>query len=285
MAKEKKTEFIDPEQERWYRTYPKFPGVTVCVELMHRNNLGGTWREQVDYELRTHASETVDELIAAFQSEQEGWVRMRLLSIIARAAIPAFEPLLIENLQAQDNDLRKWAKVGLEKLDTKTARTALWEAKQNQDTHEQFVQSFLTRYPCVQSVYAEHRARYGELLIYVFFADLMRFFTKAVGEAILSGCTDGLACAKAVLQAFETIIEQPDHPLQNAVLVGFTEAFYNSCLSASEPLGQRVTPDDIARGMLEITPALLGRELNGDLPETLQAPTRAKRKARRKGTN
>jgi len=124
----KSARFIDPEEERWRKTYPKFPGVAKCVELLRSPNVFGTWTDIISEELVAHAPQIAQELFAAFHDEPDAWVKMILLSVIAEARLPEAMPILLEHLGSEDTSLRRYAITGLKNLGTKEARTALWAA-------------------------------------------------------------------------------------------------------------------------------------------------------------
>ncbi|WP_427884743.1 hypothetical protein ACQHIV_21375 [Kribbella sp. GL6] len=80
--------------------------------------------------LLPHATEHVDELMAAFRVEQadqglRGW----LLELIGEARSAEALPLFVEELRSDDEVLRGWAVRGLELLDSKPAREELWRAR------------------------------------------------------------------------------------------------------------------------------------------------------------
>ena len=116
---------IDPEQARYYRTYPKFPGVEMALRLLRTGKAKGLAIDVICMELRDHAAEHSAEFIAAFHAEPDAWTRLLLLAAIAEAASPDFIPLLTENLAAQE-DLRYWAEFGLTKINNREARAAQW---------------------------------------------------------------------------------------------------------------------------------------------------------------
>jgi hypothetical protein len=126
--------FVDPEEERWHRKYPRFPGVRRCVELLHRRAVRGTWVDIICYELRAHARETSRELLDAFRAEPDDRVRAILLAVIAEARLSEALPLLVENLGVEDERLRFRARAGLEDLGTREARAALWQAGVHPDS-------------------------------------------------------------------------------------------------------------------------------------------------------
>jgi HEAT repeat protein len=122
----------DPEYQRYRRTYPKFPGVNACVELLRRRNVQGAYLDGVMGDLNEHATANVDELLVAFGAEPEARVRALLLSVIAEAAAPAAFPTFAQVLFGDDEDLRIWAARGLHILGTPDSRRVLFEARSKQ---------------------------------------------------------------------------------------------------------------------------------------------------------
>ena len=133
MAKVDKS-FVDPEIARWHKTYPIFPGVAKCLELLNRSNVQGAWVDQICFELEKYAPDVADELIAAFNDNVDDdamvWQRSILIAIMANTGLPAFQPLFVEQMRSEDERLRWWARVGLERIGTKEARAALWASTQ-----------------------------------------------------------------------------------------------------------------------------------------------------------
>ena len=79
--------------------------------------------------LEPHAAEHLDELVVAFDEEQDHGLRAWLFELIAAARDPRALPLLVQYLS--DSELRTYALHGLRRLDTKDARTALWRDSVN----------------------------------------------------------------------------------------------------------------------------------------------------------
>ncbi len=78
------------------------------------------------------AAEHLDELMAAFgQEHADHGLRCWLLELIGEARSPDALPLLVDQLQNDDESLRDWAVRGLQMLDTKPAREQLWRARTN----------------------------------------------------------------------------------------------------------------------------------------------------------
>lgn len=124
---------VDPEEERWLKKYHHFPGVGECIRLLKRSNVNGTWVDIICEELTAHAGENAVELIAAVHSETEEGVKVLLLAALAEAGLPEAIPVLAENLASAQDLLRHWAEVGLRKVNTKEARTILWQHGQRLD--------------------------------------------------------------------------------------------------------------------------------------------------------
>ncbi|MFD7154474.1 HEAT repeat domain-containing protein [Kribbella sp. NPDC059898] len=82
--------------------------------------------------LLPHAAEHVHELMTAFRLEQaDQGLRRWLLELVGEARSQEALPLLVEQLQSDDELLRGWAVRGLQMLDSKSAREQLWRARAN----------------------------------------------------------------------------------------------------------------------------------------------------------
>jgi hypothetical protein len=89
-------------------------------------------REDGFRHLLLHAAEHLDQLIEQFELERDDHgLRCWLLELIGAACSPAALPVLTAQLASDDESLRHWAAVGLEKLGTQQARTLLWRARTN----------------------------------------------------------------------------------------------------------------------------------------------------------
>jgi len=75
------------------------------------------------------AAEHVGDLIAAYRSESGRGLRCWLLELLGETRSPEALPVLAEALTSADDSIRDWAEVGLQKMDTKEARTLLWHRK------------------------------------------------------------------------------------------------------------------------------------------------------------
>src|SRR5262245_39245486 len=133
---------IDPEYKRYRRSYPKFPGVSTCVELLRRPNVKGAYLDGVMGDLQQNAGENIDDLLAAFRSETDSRVRTLLLSVIAETRSQAALPIFAEILLGDDEDLQVWAARGLHVLDTPDARKLLWEARSRRLATREATQRF-----------------------------------------------------------------------------------------------------------------------------------------------
>jgi HEAT repeat protein len=123
------SEVLDPEAERWRRTYPTFPGVAKCVSLLGSRNVRGAWVDIICHELAQHAAETLDDLVGEFHSRKnDARVRALIMTAIGEAAPPNAVPFLSECLDDPDESVRGAAVYGLKRVGTKEARTALWRA-------------------------------------------------------------------------------------------------------------------------------------------------------------
>jgi len=123
--------FDDPEATRFYRKYPKYPGLRTCLTLLRNRNANAVWIDLICWEMWDHVADDVEETVAAFHDEPDEWVRILLLCAVAEACCPEFMPLLQENLASQQESLSFWAEAGLKNIDTKEARTVLWHFGQN----------------------------------------------------------------------------------------------------------------------------------------------------------
>jgi hypothetical protein len=80
--------------------------------------------------LRAIADQHVDELVAEFGRERDHGVRCWLLELIGEARSDRAFPVLVAQLDGDDEALRGWAERGLRLLDTVEARRLLWQRSQ-----------------------------------------------------------------------------------------------------------------------------------------------------------
>jgi HEAT repeat protein len=88
-------------------------------------------REDGFHLLLPHAARHVAALITEFNGEPDHGVRCWLLELIGEARSPEALPVLVEQLNGDDEALRSWAARGLEHLGTKPARRHLYQARAN----------------------------------------------------------------------------------------------------------------------------------------------------------
>ncbi|MEV6903941.1 HEAT repeat domain-containing protein [Amycolatopsis sp. NPDC051372] len=82
--------------------------------------------------LLAEVEDHVKELIAEFErATQDIGLRRWLLELLGEAAAPEALPVFAAQLDSHDEALRSWALRGLERLDTREARTVLWRARAN----------------------------------------------------------------------------------------------------------------------------------------------------------
>ncbi len=105
----------------------KFPGFKKCMAMMRKRD--GQTKEDGFHWLLPHAGEYVHELMAEFGGEEDFGLRCWLLELIGSAKSPDAFDFLAGQLRADDWRLRKWAIQGLKNLNTKEARTLLWQAR------------------------------------------------------------------------------------------------------------------------------------------------------------
>ncbi len=119
---------IDPEYQRWGKTYPSFPGIPECVDLILNRKAIGAWADIVAYELAENADEHADEMIGMFNIHQNDSVSLFMLMAFELAAIPSTVPFFASVLCDGDNRFKPHARRGLEAINTKESRTALFNA-------------------------------------------------------------------------------------------------------------------------------------------------------------
>jgi hypothetical protein len=129
MAKRKRsTRYVDPEEERWERAYPRRPGVAECVRLIRAGKARGTWAENIVHELARKAAPSLPELIDAFRNDPGGDVRMYVMMALDIARPPGAVAFLAEVLREGDSEFARYAESALKGIDTRESRTALWRA-------------------------------------------------------------------------------------------------------------------------------------------------------------
>jgi hypothetical protein len=105
----------------------KFPGFKKCMVMMRKRN--GQTQEDGFHWLLPHAGDHVHELIEEFKQEKDLGLRCWLLELIGSSKSPAAFDFLAGELSGPYQRLRHWAVWALNNLDTKEARTLLWQAR------------------------------------------------------------------------------------------------------------------------------------------------------------
>jgi HEAT repeat protein len=90
----------------------------------------GTWGDLICGELAEHAADCLDELIAVIRNPRhDDRVRRLLVAAISEGGTASAVPFLAECLAASDESIRDYAVMGLKRIGTKEARTALWQSR------------------------------------------------------------------------------------------------------------------------------------------------------------
>lgn len=102
-----------------------------AMRLMRKND--PQLQEDGFHTLLPVASDVLPQLIEEYQAESDHGLRCWLLELIGQARSPDALPILSQELRSDNESIRDWARRGLEKLDTKEARTLLWQDGQNRN--------------------------------------------------------------------------------------------------------------------------------------------------------
>jgi hypothetical protein len=106
---------------------PRFPGLKKCMAMMRKRD--GQTKEDGFHWLLPHAKVYVHELIEEFDKEKDLGLRCWLLELIGSSQSPHTFSCLAGQLRCNNECLRHWAIWGLAQLDTKEARSLLWQAR------------------------------------------------------------------------------------------------------------------------------------------------------------
>jgi hypothetical protein len=117
---------IDPEYQRWGRTYPKFPGVAECARLIRNGKARGAWVDIIADELAVNAGDCLPDLINTFRMDSSEDVRLFVMMALDTARIPQSVPFLKEVLIGGNAKFAAIAERALSGIDTREARTVLW---------------------------------------------------------------------------------------------------------------------------------------------------------------
>ena len=119
---------VDPEYQRWWRRYPRFPGVAECASLIRAGKARGAWADIIAYELAENAETCLAELIEMFRNDPGGDVRLYVMMALDIARVPTSASFLAEVLREADPRYVPYAEQALRGINTREARTALWNA-------------------------------------------------------------------------------------------------------------------------------------------------------------
>ena len=118
---------VDPEHQRWGRTYPGFPGVAECVRLVQSGKAEGAWIDLIVLDLAINASDCLVDLLETYRREESDRMRLIILMALELAALPDSIEFLSEVLRQGDPRLAPYALHGLKAIDSKASRRALRE--------------------------------------------------------------------------------------------------------------------------------------------------------------
>jgi hypothetical protein len=121
---------MDPDQQRWGKQYPRFPGVAECVRLILAKKARGIWAENIVHELAENAEACLPELIAAYRDTSSDDVTKYVMMALDIARPPAAIPFLSEVLRDGNETDRYYARTALNGINTREARIALRNAEQ-----------------------------------------------------------------------------------------------------------------------------------------------------------
>jgi HEAT repeat protein len=113
----------------------RFPGFERCLKMMRHSN--PAINEEGYGLLAPRATKFLSQLIASFWDEDNAAIRGWLVELVAAAQSPAALPFLVERLGDPNECVRDFAIYGLRQLNTKEARTALWQAGLSTRPHDQ----------------------------------------------------------------------------------------------------------------------------------------------------
>ena len=136
MAKrDRYRDHIDPEHQRWGRTYHRFPGVAECVRLIQDGKARGTWTDIIVHELGENAAGCLPELIEVFGSNADESVRLYIMMALDLAWLPESVPFLEQVLREGNPAFTPYAMSARKHIDTKEARTVLWQMAKKAADH------------------------------------------------------------------------------------------------------------------------------------------------------
>ena len=106
-----------------------YPGFDKCMKMMRSRD--PQTQEDGFHWLVPHANENISELIKEFEDEDEEdrGLQCWLMELITTAKSPKALSFFSTHLNSNNWRFRSWAIKGLKMLDTKEARTLLWQAR------------------------------------------------------------------------------------------------------------------------------------------------------------
>jgi len=119
---------VDPVARQWYQRFSKQPSIEDCLTVLRQGNLQGGLSDWIGWELTDHAKDSPCEVIDAVGKCEEDYSRICLLMAIEIAVIPEALSLFAEILHSEIEPERECAIRGLQALNSKAARTVLFEA-------------------------------------------------------------------------------------------------------------------------------------------------------------
>ena len=119
---------LDPAYREWGQKYPRFSGVAECVRLIREHKARGVITDIIVFELAEHAASCLPDLIEAFRDNESGDVRMFVLMALEIARVPESVEFFGEVLRDGNPEYEPYALRALKSIDTREARTLLWEA-------------------------------------------------------------------------------------------------------------------------------------------------------------
>ncbi len=120
---------VDPEYRHWGKKYPRFPGVAECVRLIQEGKATGAWSDIIVYELAEHAAACLPELVVAYREASNDRVQLYVMLALDTSYPPEAVPFLADVLREGIESHAALAKSALQGIDTREARTALWDAE------------------------------------------------------------------------------------------------------------------------------------------------------------
>ena len=99
---------------------------TLCARILWTYSTA--YRRLGEEQYLSMARRAYDYLTQVFWDEDNSKIQPWLMELIGAAISPAALPFLLERLRDDHELVRYWAVRGLQQLDTKEARTALWRA-------------------------------------------------------------------------------------------------------------------------------------------------------------